>query len=156
MYKPSNPRLGDYLWAKAICFHRASKGFGGLQGQANGDHLRCLGATKNLHMHIVTLMSLFFLRKEELFIYFTFLGILISESGIKNGSALIALFWGFFLLVLHSYNIFFPNWFNLDCQPLLRDSQKQKYSLSDLRKKGHRGFMKSNLKYLFRLPWELT
>lgn len=93
-----------------------------------------------------------FLPKEKLFTYFIFLGILISKSGVKNGSVLIAL--GFFISSIH---LFFVNWFNLlDCQTLLRDLQKQKYSFSDLRKQSHRDVMKSSIKYLFRLSWELT
>lgn len=65
MYKPSEPRLGDYLWAKAIGFHGASKGFGGLHSQANSDCLRCLGANKSFHMQIVTLTSLFFYQRKD-------------------------------------------------------------------------------------------
>lgn len=94
--------------------------------------------------------------KQRLFTHFKFLSELILESGNKNGSVLIARFIFFFKkkITLYFSGAFLTNWSNLfNCQFLLRDLQKQKYSFCDPGKKCHNDLTKSELKHLWKSYW---
>lgn len=82
-------RAGDWLWAKAMDLHRASKSFGGLQSQAISG---ALGQKKKFSYTDSNINFTVFLPKIIYIFYIS--TIVISESDKKIYSVLIAL--GFF------------------------------------------------------------
>lgn len=89
VYKPSNPRLRDYLMEGHWLTQRFRR-LWRFAGSGRQWPYQVSWANKSFHMQTAVLTPLF-LPKARLFTYFTFLGILISESRIKPWSILITL-----------------------------------------------------------------